>query len=412
MARGMPLYLVKLALRNGLRNKRRSGFTVVSLLLGIGLFVAAKGFVDGIEKTLVSTQIDAEHGHLRVVTAAYQADEDYRPLDIDFPQAPAVLDLLKSSYPGVKTLERVQVAAQIGNGVRSLTCRAVVADPAEYSAFFRVGELPPAPDPTRPHAWIGKDLARSFNFKVGDTLYVKAKTRPGTINAMDGVVIAGLISSGSGMTDNFTVLLNASWADEFLHLEKGFATEVFARFTNPEDALDADAKISAAIPDLYVESWQENTQFIRDLNNVRKRAFYLVVFIVLVIGALSVVNTCLMSGFERTKEVGTLLAVGLTQARVRTLFVLENLFVGGFGALAGAGLGGFASWWFSGHPIRLPGLDDVEGGMPMPPLLYFDFSPNTLAVGFTIGLVVATLAAMYPAWRASRLDPIAALRED
>ncbi len=405
-------FILKLAVRNGLRNKRRSAFTVVSLLLGIGLFVAAKGFVDGIEKTLVGTQIDAEHGHLRVVTAKYQADEDYRPLDIDFAEAAAVQKLIVDQLPGALTTTRVQAAVQIGNGLRSLSCRAVIADPAAYAAFFRIGTLTPPVDKTQPYAWLGKDLAAAFKFKVGDRLMLKAKTRPGAINAMDGVVIAGLIESGSGMTDNFTILLDAAWANEFLHLEPGFATEVFARFPDGAQAELADTRLMAAIQGLHVETWQEATQFVRDLNDVRKQHFYLVVFIVLLIGALSVVNTCLMSGFERTKEIGTLLAVGFPRGRVRSLFVLETIFVGGTGALIGAAIGGLASWWFSGHPIRLAGLDEVEGGMPMPPLLYFDFSPVTMAAGFGIGLVVATVAAMYPAWRSSRLDPITALREE
>ena len=405
-------FILKLAVRNGLRNKRRSAFTVVSLLLGIGLFVAAKGFVDGIEKTLVGTQIDAEHGHLRVVTAKYQADEDYRPLDIDFAEAAAVQKLIVDQLPGALTTTRVQAAVQIGNGLRSLSCRAVIADPAAYAAFFRIGTLTPPVDKTQPYAWLGKDLAAAFKFKVGDRLMLKAKTRPGAINAMDGVVIAGLIESGSGMTDNFTILLDAAWANEFLHLEPGFATEVFARFPDGAQAELADTRLMAAIQGLHVETWQEATQFVRDLNDVRKQHFYLVVFIVLLIGALSVVNTCLMSGFERRHEIGTLLALGYPQRRVVVLFITEAVIIGVLGAVIGVALGTALSGYYTSHGLPLPEFNAQEAVMPMPPVLFFEWTPVVALKGLIIGFFVTVLASLYPAWRSSRLDPISALRTE
>jgi putative ABC transport system permease protein len=408
-------FMLRLAFRNALRNKRRSLFTIASLMLGTTLFVAAKSFVDGIEKTLVSTTVDAEHSHLRVVTKAYLVDEDYKPLDIPFPEATAVAAGLGKEFPGSKILMRTLFSAQLGDGVRTLSARGLVVDPVAYADMFRVGTLSPPADPiaaTRPYCWVGIDLADSFGWKVGDRIFIKAKTRTGSINAQDGVVIAGLIASGSTLTDNFSVLVPKQWANAFLNIDETFATEVFARFQDSDDAERAEAFVAASWATLDAETWRENTQFIRDINDLRRKNFYLVVGIILIIGALSVANTCLMAGFERTKEVGTLLALGYPKGSVRTLFILETLIIGVVGAFLGVLVGALASYHFSIHPIELSHMNDAEGGMPMPSLLYFELSPLAVVVGFIIGLVVALVASVYPAFRASRLDPLVALREE
>ena len=408
-------FLLRLAFRNALRNKRRSLFTIASLFLGTSLFVAAKSFVDGIELTLVSTQIDTEHGHIRVVPTAYLSEEDYKPLDIPFPEVSAVAEFLRAQFPDAQVVTRSTFSAQIGDGVRSLSARGLVVDPTKYVDMFRVGELKAPTDAAlakRPYCWLGADLARTFGWKEGDRLFLKAKTRSGTINAQDGVIIAGLIRTGSPMTDNFTIFVPSVWADDFLNLTPGFATEVYARFKVADDAERAEIAVTGKWPNLDAETWRENTKFVRALNDIRRQHFFLVVGIILLIGALSVANTCLMAGFERTKEVGTLLALGYPQRSVRILFLVETLIIGGLGAFIGVAFGAAASAWFGVHPIELANISDAEGGMPMPPLLHFHLTPPAVWIGFLIGLAVALVAAVYPAIRASRLDPIVALRED
>ena len=405
-------FLLRLALRNTLRNKRRSAFTIASLFLGTSVFVLSKSFVDGIEKTLVAVVIDAEHGHVRITTKSYLEEEDYYPLDVPFPEAAEVAATLTKEHPGALVVSRSSFSAQIGDGVDSLNVRGLVVDPANYTALFRIGELEAPADPSIPYAWVGADVAKAFGWKAGDRMFLRAKTRTGTLNALEGVVIAGLISSGSPPTDNFSIAVPRSWAGPFLNLEPDSATEVVARFPDADTADVVDAALANRWPALDCETWRETTKFARDLNEVRREQFYLCVAIILFIGALSVANTCLMAAFERTKEIGTLMAVGYPAAKIRALFVAETTILGVFGALLGAGVGAAASAYLSVHPIPLQGLEEAEGAMPMPSLLYFDLTPEAVVIGFAIGLIVALLASLYPAVRASRLDPINALREE
>ncbi len=405
-------FLLRLAFRNTLRNKRRSLFTIASLVMGTSVFVLAKAFVDGIETTLTSVVIDAEHGHVRITDKDWLADEDYLPLDIPFPDAPAVAAQVAQDQPGATITLRAAFSAQVGDGTESLTARGLLIDPKSYTTLFRIGELPEPADTSTPYAWVGADLAAAFGWKAGDTFFLRAKTRSGTLNALAGVRIAGLVRSGSAPTDNFSVLVPRAWAEGFLGVEPGFATEVFARFKDANLAEAVDAALAKRFSDVDCETWREETKFALDLNEVRREQFYLSVAIILFIGALSVANTCLMAAFERTKEVGTLMAVGWTASKVRQLFLVETVILGVIGSVVGTAIGAAGSAYGMVHPLPLEGVGEAEGSLPVPPLLYFDLRVEAVPIALAIGLAVSILAALLPAIRASRLDPITALRED
>jgi ABC-type lipoprotein release transport system permease subunit len=110
-------YLVRLAARNALRNRRRSLFTLTSILLGVSLFIVSRSFVDGIDATLIAIEVDNESAHVRVVPRDYLAEEDYQPLDKPFPDAPALAATLAGLAPGTRVVDRVSFAAEVGDGV-------------------------------------------------------------------------------------------------------------------------------------------------------------------------------------------------------------------------------------------------------------------------------------------------------
>ena len=415
--------LFTLAWRNALRNRRRTLFTLTSLLIGIALFVVARGLVDGIERTMVTTEIDAEQGHLRVMAARWYEDQDWFPLDIPFPEITEVQRLLADRFPGVQLTGRTPFSGQIGDGVRAVPCRGMVIDVAAYQRMFRIGDLPAPPEGARAWAWVGEDLAKVFELERGSRIVLQAKTRRGTRNALDEVVVAGIVSAGYPVVDNFTVFVPQVVGQALLDIGEGdgrLVTELIARFADPDQADQADALLGERYPvrgagdaatGVVAESWREKTAYISDMNRIRSGMFNVVVAIILLIGAAGVANTCLMAGFERTKEVGTMLALGLGRGRILLLFVIESGLIAIAGATLGAGLGGSVSYWFAKNGVPFPKVDEGGAALPVPPILYFDARVSTLLIGLGLGLLIALAASIYPAWRSSRLDPIVALRE-
>jgi ABC-type antimicrobial peptide transport system permease subunit len=128
--------------------------------------------------------------------------------------------------------------------------------------------------------------------------------------------------------------------------------------------------------------------------------------------AAGVANTALMSAFERTREIGTLLSLGMPAKRVRRLLILESGLIGGVGTVLGLVVGTVIATHFARHGLRFEVLQQAESVTLMPPILYFELRTSTLLIGATLGLSVAVLAAAWPASRASKLSPIDALREN
>jgi putative ABC transport system permease protein len=383
-------YLWRLAARNALRNRRRSFFTLTSILLGVSLFIVSRSFVDGIDATLIAIEVDNESAHVRVVPTDYLKEEDYQPLDLPFPDVPGLSKQLMDLAPGTRVVDRVSFAAEVGDGRRTLRCRGLVVDRDAYKAVFPVGELP-VPPGDEPYLWAGSGIADTFGWKPGDRIFLKAKTRRGTLNALDAVRFAGAISTGHPFVDNYTVVLPRHLGAEFLDLPADFATEVLARFPEPALALAAD---------------------FRAVNQIRRAAFNIVVALILMMGAAGVANTGLMSAIERTREIGTLMAIGLAPARVRKLMTIEAVLIAVVGAVLGVLLGSLVAHHFAVHGLHFPELQQAENVSLVPPVLFFDLSARTVGMAAAFGIGTALIAAIWPAVRASRLSPIEALRED
>ena len=409
-------YLFRLAGRNALRNPRRSLFTLTSILLGVSLFIVSRSFVDGIDATLISIEVDNESAHIRVVPKKYLEEEDYQPLDMPFPDPVKVRADLESMAPGTKVVDRVSFAAEVGDGRRTLRCRGMVVDRDAYLAVFPIGELPVPPvapgQTVEPYLWAGTGIAETFGWKPGDRIFLQAKSRRGTLNALDAVRFAGPISTGHPALDNYTVIVPKEVGAAFLDLTPDFATEILARFPQASLAMAAEAQIEAAWPTLTAETWVERTADFREVNQIRRAAFNIVVGLILLMGAAGVANTGLMSAFERTREIGTMMAIGLSPARVRRLITIESTLIALVGTLVGLGLGSVVARYYAVHGLHFPELEQAEAVSLVPPVLFFELRPITLVLASAFGLGIALIASLWPAVRASRLSPVEALREE
>lgn len=407
-------FLWRLAARNALRNRRRSFFTLTSILLGVALFIISRSFVDGIDATLIAIEVDNESAHVRVVPAAYLKEEDYQPLDMPFPDVAGVSARLAATAPGTRVVDRVSFAAEVGDGRRTLRCRGLVVDREAYRAVFPVGELP-VPPGDEPYLWAGTGIAETFGWKPGDRIFLKAKTQRGTLNALDAVRFAGPIVTGHPLLDNYTIILPKALGTSFLDLPEGFATEVLARFPDPALAPDAERAIEGGgggAGALVAETWIERTADFREVNAIRRAAFNIVVGLILLMGAAGVANTGLMSALERTREIGTLMAIGLSPGRVRRLMTIEAALIALMGALVGVFVGSLVAHHFAVNGLHFPELEQAENVSLVPPVLYFALTPRTVATAAAFGIGTALVASIWPAVRASRLSPIEALREE
>jgi len=253
---------------------------------------------------------------------------------------------------------------------------------------------------------LGKGLAESLHAKPGDYLTMMTTTTTGSLNAMD-VHVVGIFSTAVKEMDDRAVKMPIGGAQQLLQTKKVERLLVFLHETEQTNAVKADllrALPRAGFP-IEIKDWSELASFYHQVVMLYNGIFGFLGIIVFAIVIVSVANTILMSIFERTREIGTLMAMGTTRLRLWRMFLLEGFFLGIIGAIAGVTGGYLLSTILNHAHIMLPPPPGYTTGYR----LVLDPAPSVLIVATFIAIVTPTLSAMLPAFKATRMKIVDAL---
>lgn len=399
--------LMKIALRNIARNRRRSLFSAFALALGFALLLMMASFVRGEMESALQSTIRLQSGHLQIRAASYEEEKSSLKWE----------DLIHDPFAltaQIKTLPEVRDATPrlIANGIvvarnKSAAVRLMGIDPnALASEPYRSGLLQGSyltPE-DREGVLIGKPLAEKLNLAVGDRISLSVNTSNGDIDEQR-FVVRGIYSTKTYAFDNGTLLLPLLKAQTITRTEN-YASFIFILLSD----MDATATVRANLAHIpySILDWKEMNQLViqfEDMANAYMSLFYL---IVLAITASVITNTLIMAVFERTREIGILSAVGWRTREILGLFLYETTFLTASGILIGLVLALAAVGYLS-----TAGLD--IGKMEMGGFLIGDTIYARLTLSDTMRLMLVTifitlLAGLYPAILATRLEPVDALR--
>lgn len=403
--------LLSLAVRNVRRNRRRSAITLGAIILGVTSAVVLRGFSEGFLNLVVDDVVNGRVGALQVHRAGYLDSAESVPLDLDLPHSPELLDKLRA-IEGVKAVTpRLAFTGLVSNGVaqttfigRGLQLGTEREVCPRFGFDVRTGGQPLVPGDTGA-ALVGYELAESFGLKPPDGLITLASSSPhGRANSLT-VTTKGLTQSGAPFENKRVVTVPLALAQDLLGMH-GRVTE-YALAVDDLDQTEAVAgRVRAALgPGFEVHTWNELQPFVRDLLVRQRFIFALVTFILFVIVLTGIVNTMLMSVFERVREIGTMMAVGVKRRQVLTLFLLESATLGLFGGLLGGVVGRLAV-----HALHVQGIPMKVIGSSTASLLRPTLPFEQVILAALLAALGALLAALYPAWKASRLSPVEALR--
>lgn len=403
--------LLAMAWRNVRRNRRRTAITLAAVIIGVGAVIAIRGILNGLQAGITRASAEGALGAIQVHRAGYLDNVLSTPLSMDFPIDEKMLDTIRG-VPGVRAVTpRIQFAGSLTVSVppdqempEALFFTAIAVDPKT--------ELEVCPD--RPtlytegtrfddeHLVMGDALAKSLGAKVGDEVVLLAPDRDGSLNGALSRVGGAMHAMLPGEPKIAVVPLHL--AQELLRMD-GRATELAVAVKDLRDIDDVKARLAKALgPEWEVHTWLEVMPERRTIMRLQDGIGVIVSFVFLVLMLLGVANTTLMSVLERTREVGTMLSLGLTRAQVMALFLLEALVMGLVGAAGGLGLAAAFTAYFSkgGLTFRPPSATKAFDVLPY-------LSPRFTTVVLLVAVVGAVLFALYPAWRASRLRPVEAL---
>lgn len=416
--------MLGIAFRNLLRAKRRNLLTGGTMALGSAALVLGGGLNGGIARQLVSNLVATQTGHLQVVVRPADFEPQNSPFDAygleHLPQAAALAARIEKE-PGVARAVPFlygRGTALAGSRTSPVSLIGVVpnrepelrrAHPALEGAFL------PAGDDLA--AYVAAPLARKLRLAPGDSMSFVVQTPEGAVNSVDGVV-CGVFAKGAPWFDNAVYVPLA--AAQVLYGWEGGATNVkvmledgsvgSARRARPGiQAIVAAAGLRPAPKTVVrVETYDEAGRFSFAIIQANATALLILSSFLFAAATVGVVNGMLMSVHERTREIGTIRALGMRRRSVIRLFLLEGFALGSVAALVGVSLGGALVLHLgrSGIPMNTMTLAWMAGGDRLFPVLR---APTVATAALAI-TALSTLAAVYPAWMASRLEPREALQ--
>ena len=404
-----------IAVRDLRRNKRRSALTMIAVMLGLALVIVLHGYEMGAIEGAIENNIRVNTGHLQVRAESYEEEEVSLQWE-DLLQEPQAVAARARALPNVRDAAPVLWASGILNTTdESVGLQVYGVDPqAETMAPFREGLVAGAwlaPD-DRSGILVSRRLAETMGLTVGDGISLLVNTSD---DQPDEAVfeIRGLYDSGIPGFDDVTVFLPLAKAQAFVRVGDR-ASAVVAVLEDQEDAGAVAAALSA--PGLEVLTWRDLNEMMLTLTESAMGILYLFYGIVMAIVAVVVANTLLMSVFERTREMGILASLGMKGRQIMGMFLIESATLGMLGVLLGVGLGSLGVYYLATVGISLGDMDvsDIygtgSGGFAMGTTLYGTFAWGDTAVLSLACLVIILVASLYPAWFATRKEPIDALR--
>ena len=256
---------------------------------------------------------------------------------------------------------------------------------------------------------LGVGLARAFGVKPGDDLTLLSTTRAGSINAL-AVKVRGVWESGEKAYDDRFLRLGLPEVQRLLDVENGEVQSVVLLLDKTENTAAVRAAIDRLIRDkgldLEVRTWEDLALRYHQVRELFGRIFGVLTLIVSIMVVFGITNTMTMAIFERTREIGTVMALGTRRRGVISMFVLEGVALGALGGVLGVLLGIGLAKAISAFGIQLPPPPGSTRGF----VVNIFIVPEVLMQAFRLSLVTAALASLYPAWRAARLNVVEALR--
>jgi putative ABC transport system permease protein len=411
---------LKMAWRNIWRNPRRTLLTVTAIALACILLVFMLSFQFGSYETMINASVKVHTGHLQVQARGYQADKEIR---LTIPD-PLPVERALDAIPEVKSYApRARAFALISSRDRTYGIMVEGIDPAAekrvstLASIVRQGDYldDGSPKDGLPDALVGHLLARNLSVTIGDELTLLGQGRDGSI-AATVVRVRGITDSGLDEFDRNAIQIPLNHFQDVFTMGSAVHEIVIVGHRLADTAI-IKAALKPALesihvrPPLVVLDWEALMPGLKQaisMDLVSGSIFYLILIMVV---AFSILNTFLMAILERTYEFGVMMAMGTRPARLTRLVLTESIGMTLVGVVSGMLIGCLVTGYFMVHGINLGDASEISRQFGIPSVLYPRLTLVSIAAGPLAVFLITLLAALYPALKIRRLQPVEAMRQ-
>lgn len=395
--------LMLFAVRNLARNARRSATILGMIALGSIALLLAGGYAAATFRGLRESTIRNGLGHLQIGGPGFREEEE-RPLARGLADPEAVRRIVAADARVRAAAARIEFTGLASNGEKAVVFLGRGVEPdreygaAGFSLRMTAGR-PIAPSPDH-EAVLAAGLARSLRVKAGDWVTLLSQTVDGALNGAD-VRVVGIYTTGVREVDERALIVRLDTAQLILNTRGVSKLIVVLRETGATSAAKASLErdLTAAGQRVEIATWSDLATFYHQVRGLYAGIFMFLGLIIVSLVVLSSGNAMTMTVMERVREIGTLMALGTSRARILLMFVAEGIGLGFLGGAIGAGLGFALARVLTRAQIMMPPPPTFTTGFP----LVIDTVPALYVAVPLVMLVTLTMASLLPAVRAARL---------
>jgi putative ABC transport system permease protein len=400
----------RIALRNVFRNRRRSLITGSILVFGCVALILARGFMETMFEGARESAILQGIGHLQVYSQSFLEKEETKPLEYGLENF-QVLQQMFEAEPHVRAAEaRLQFMGLISNGDKSVAFMGEGVQPERQQRMKMLLKVQTGSDLVSTEeenpVILGAGLAQSLGAQEGDLLTLLSTTADGALNGID-VTVAGTFSTGFKEADDRLLSVRLETAQRLLDSER--VNKLVVGLDRTENTELVKERLTGLIEQnqlgLALRTWSELSVVYRQVTATFSVIFAVMGLIIFVLVVLSSSNTMMMAVFERIREIGTLMALGTSRARILRLFLLEGLVMGVLGGAASVVLAWVLGTLINRAQIYVPPPPGTTSGFP----ITVQHVPEVFVGVFLLAVVMMVLGSVIPAMKGARLKVVDAL---
>jgi len=412
--------IFKISLRNLLRYKRRTLLTSLLIILGVVMVVVFSGISQSFKEMMIGTITDSMLGHLQIHKKGYVSSIDNLPLHLNLKDAEInnLKSLLDENRDVIETYTfRIKFGAMLSNYEQTTNIRLTAVNPemenkaspalveriidfsGEAGTFVKPGGL-----------IIPENLAKGLKLKIGQEVVLVATNQDGSVNGMS-FTIAGIMSGLTGPSgrDGYMHLDDAK---DLLRIYGNEINEIAIRLEDSDNLKNVNKMLSGKLKSLISENdkpvfeihtWAQLSPF-STIATIVDLLIYIVKIVLISIVLISILNVMMMSVFERVSEIGTISAIGTLPSKILWLFVTEGFLLGFISAIVGSIIS-----VISLYLINIAEFHFSFGRM-QDILLKTSVSTSELIIVSIIVVIISILSSFQPAYKASKMEPVDALR--
>jgi putative ABC transport system permease protein len=402
--------LLGFAAKNVTANKRRTLITVMTIAVGLFSINVGKGIMSGMQKESKLSITQGRTGEIQLHKKGYfDASE---------------LTLLNYAIDGYSELRReLQSMEEVEHAAGRIQFGAILAkeDETAVVVFCRaadiVHEVKVCPrvkqdivegrflseDDTR-GAVIASGLKKGIGANIGDLIIVVANNKDGFQNAIE-LEVVGIIEEKAAQANTRLVYLPMAKAQELLYMEDQ-VTEIVLKTSENADVSVLNERLNGLFMSREIESntWEDVSAFFVEVMHKQDAVMYSLCVIFYLIVISSITNTMMLTLFERKKEIGTMMALGIKGGHVTRLVVTEGMIVGFVGSLLGIVISGLVITILNYTGLR---YTPPQGANPI--TIYPFVSPPFMLLSSVLGVLSSVAASVYPARKVLQVNPVDAL---